>query len=88
MEGWGEGLGNHRNVFFCQKFIDGDCRVTWGVVVVQLPSAFNTWSHTYHPFPESFKDYPIKSLIDSVSWWHKFPVDDPLTVKKKTKPNK
>jgi len=20
--------------FFCQKFIDGDCRVTWGVVVV------------------------------------------------------
>jgi len=32
-------------------------------------------------FPESFKDFPIKSLIDSLSWWHKFLVDDPLTVK-------
>ena len=39
-------LRNHRNVFFCQKFIDRDCRVTWGVVVVQHPSACNTWSHT------------------------------------------
>ena len=68
---------------FCQKFIDGDCRVTWGVVVVQHPSACNTWSHTCHPFPESFKDFPIKSLIDSLPWWHTFLVDDPLTVKKK-----
>jgi len=35
------------------------------------------------PFPESFKDFPIKSLIDILSWWHRFLVDDPLTVKKK-----
>jgi hypothetical protein len=35
-----------------------------------------------HPFPEYFKDFPIKSLIDSLFWWHKFLVDDPLTVKK------
>ena len=69
--------------FFCQKFIDGDCRVTWGIVVVQHPSACNAWSHTCHPFPESFKDFPIKSLIDSLSLWHKFLVDDPLAVKKK-----
>ena len=34
------------------------------------------------PFPESFKVFPIKSLIDSLSWWHKFLVEDPLTVKK------
>jgi len=58
--------------------------VIWGVVVVQHPSACNAWSHTCHPFPESFKDFPIKSLIDTLSWWHKFLVDDPLTVKKKT----
>jgi len=56
--------------------------VTWGVVVVQHPSACNTWSHTCHPFHESFKDFWIKSLIGSLSWWHKFLVDDPLTVKK------
>jgi len=37
----------------------------------------NSWSHTCHRFPESFKDLPIKSLIDSLSWWHKFLVDDP-----------
>jgi len=57
--------------------------VTWGVVVLQHPSAFNAWSHTCHPFPKSFKDSPIKSLIDSLSWWHRFLVDDPLTVKNK-----
>ena len=57
--------------------------MTWGVVVVQQPSACNAWSHTCHPFPESFKDFPIKSLIDSLSWCHKFLVDDQLTVKKK-----
>ena len=68
--------------FSCQKFIDGDCRVTWDLVVVQHPSACNAWSHMCHPFPESFKDFPIKSLIDKLSWWHKFLVDDPLTVKK------
>jgi len=56
--------------------------VTWGVVVVQHPSACNTWSHTCHPFHESFKDFWIKSLIGSLSWWHKFLVVDPLTVKK------
>ena len=69
-------------LFFWQKFVDGDCRVTWGVVVVHSPSACKAWSHTCHPFPESFKDFPIKSLIDSLSWWHKFLMDDPLTVKK------
>ena len=73
---------NHRNAFICQKFIDEDCRVTGGVVVVQHPSACNAWSHTCHPFPEFFKEFPIKSLIDSLSWWHKFLVDDPLTFKK------
>ena len=57
--------------------------MTWGVVVVQHPSACSASSHVCHPFPESFKDFPIKSLIDSLSWWHKFLVDDPLTVKKK-----
>jgi hypothetical protein len=35
-----------------------------------------------HPFPESFKDFLIKSLIDRLSWWHKFLVEDPLTVRK------
>ena len=55
--------------------------MTWGVVVVQHPSACNAWSHTCHPFSESFKDFPIKSLIDSLSWWHKFLLDDSLTVK-------
>ena len=53
-----------------------------GVVVVQHPSACNAWWHTCHPFPESFKVFPIQSLIDSLSWWHKFLVEDPLTVKK------
>ena len=70
----------------CIKYVESVIplhRVTWGVVVVQHPSAFNAWSHTCHHFPESFKDYPIKSLIDSLSWWHKFLVDDPLTLKKK-----
>ena len=52
--------------------------MTWGLVVVQHPSACNAWSHTCHPFPEFFKDFPIKSL----SWWHKFLVDDLLTAKK------
>ena len=46
----------------CQKFIDGDCCVTLGIVVVQHPSVYNAWSHTCHPFPESFKGFPIKSL--------------------------
>jgi len=54
------GLKNHRNAFFCQKFIDGDCRVTWGIVVLQHPSVCNAWLHTCHPFPESFKDFPKK----------------------------
>jgi len=45
-------------LFSAKKFIDGDCLVTWGVV--QHPSACNAWSHTYHPFPESFKDFLIK----------------------------
>ena len=62
-------------LFFCKKFIDGDCRVTWGIVVVQNPSVCNAWSHMCHSFPESFKDFPIKSLIDSLSWWHKFLVE-------------
>ena len=76
------GLRNHRNAFFCQIFIDGDCRVTWGVVM-QHPSACNAWSHTCHPFPMSFKDFPIKRLIDSLSCWHKFLVDDPWLSKNK-----
>jgi len=77
------GLRNNRNAFFCQKLIEGDCRETWGVVVVQHPSTCNAWSHTYHRFPKSFKDFPMNSLIDSLSWWHKFLVEDPLTFKKK-----
>ena len=68
-------------LFVGQKFIDGLCRVTWGVVEVRYPSAGNASSHTYHPFTESFKDFPIKSLIDSLSWWHKFLVEEPLVVK-------
>ena len=35
--------------------------MTWGVVVMQQPSAFNAWSHTCYPLPESFKDFPIKT---------------------------
>ena len=54
------GAEEPQECFFCQKFIDGDCRVTWGVIMVQHPSACNAWSHTCHPFPESFKDLPIK----------------------------
>ena len=50
--------------------------------MVQHQSACNALSHTCHPFPESFKDFPIKRLIDSLSWWQKFLVDDLLTVKK------
>ena len=34
--------------------------MTWGVIVVQHPSACNAWSHKCHPFPEPFKDLPIK----------------------------
>jgi len=68
------------NAFLCLKFIDGHCRMTWGVVVVQHPSTCNAWSHTCHPFPEPFKDMPIKILIESLSWRHKLLVDDPLTV--------
>ena len=79
------GAEEQQECFFCQKFIDGYCRVTWCVVVVQHPCACNAWSHTCHPFPESFKDFPIKSLIDSLSWLHKFLVDDPPTVKKTNK---
>ena len=30
----------------------------------------------------TLKDFPIKSLIDSLSWWHKFLVHDYLTFKK------
>ena len=55
--------------------------MTWGFVVVQHPSGCNAWSHTCHRLPESFKDFPIRSLIDILSWWHKFLVDDSLTVK-------
>ena len=76
------GAEEPQECFFCQKFIDGDCRATWGVVAVQRPIAFNAWSHMCHPFPQSFKDFSIKSWIDSLSWWHKFLLDDPLTVKK------
>ena len=56
--------------------------MTWGFVVVQHPSACNAWSHTCHPVAESFKDFPIKSLIDFLSWWSKFLVGDLLTIKK------
>ena len=62
------GAEEPQELFFCQKSIDRDCRGTWDVVVVQHPSACNAWSHTCHPFPESFKDFPIKSMIDSLSW--------------------
>jgi len=55
----------------------------WGFVVVQHPSACNAWSHTCHPFPESFKDFPIKSMIENLSCLHKFLVHHSLTVKKK-----
>ena len=57
--------------------------MTLGIVVVQHPSACNDWSHMCHPLRESSKDFPIKSLIDSLSWWHKFLVNNPMTVKQK-----
>ena len=81
------GVEEPQECFLCPQFIDGDCRVTLGVVVVQHPSACNAWSHMVHPFPEFFKDFPIKSLIDSLSWWHKFLVDDTPTVKKTNEVN-
>ena len=37
------------------------------------------------PFPDSFRHFPIKDLIDSLSWWHTFLVDEPLTVEKTNK---
>ena len=37
------------------------------------------------PFSWVFQGLPYKSLIDSFSWWHKFLVDDLLTVKKTNK---
>ena len=58
--------------------------MTWDVVMVQHPRACNAWSHTCHHFPEFFKEFSIKSLIDSLSWWQIFLVDYPLTVKKTT----
>ena len=71
------GLRNHRNAFLCHKFIDRNCRMTRGVIVVQHAIACNAWSHTCHPF-QGFPD----EKFDSLSWLHKFLVDDPLTVKK------
>jgi len=56
----------------------GQLHCDGGVVSIVRSSALGTC----HPLPESFKDFPIISLIDSLSWWHKFLVDDPLTVKK------
>ena len=37
------------------------------------------------PFSRVFQGLPEKSLINSLSWLHKFLVDDPLTVKKTNK---
>jgi len=34
------------------------------------------------PFSWVFEGLPYKTLINSLSWWHKFLVDYPLTVKK------
>jgi len=34
------------------------------------------------PFSRIFQRIPDKRLIDSLSWWHKFLVDDPPTFKK------
>jgi len=53
------GAEEPQEYFSCQTFIDGDCRVTWGVVVVQHPVAFNAWSRTCHLFPESFNEFLI-----------------------------
>ena len=69
-------------LFSAKNSLMETARVTWDVVVVQHQSACNAWSHMCHPLSGSFKDFPIKRLIDSLSWWHKFLVDDPLTVKK------
>jgi len=35
------------------------------------------------PFSRVFRGLPDKILIDSLSWWHKILLDDPLTLKKK-----
>ena len=56
-----EGLRYHRNALFCQKFIDGDCRVTWGVVVVQHPSACNAGRTRATLFPV-FQGLPDKKF--------------------------
>jgi len=56
------GLRNHRNAFSCQKFVDGDCCVTWGVVVVQHPSVCNACSHM-PPFSWVFQGLPDHSQV-------------------------
>ena len=78
------GVEGPQECFFLPKIHWWRLQCDMGRFVVQHPCACNAWSHTCHPFPESFKDFPIKkSLIDSLSWWHKFLVNDTLTVKKK-----
>ena len=52
--------------FFYQKLIDGECRVTWNVVMVQHPSACNAWSHMCHPFPRVFQGLPDKKVWQCV----------------------
>jgi len=52
--------------------------VTWGFVILQHPGVCNACLHTCHPFPQSFKDLAIKTLIESLFWWHKFLADEPL----------
>lgn len=78
-----QGLRNHWNPFFRQKLVDGDGRVK-GDVMVEHPSVRNVQSDAKHPFSGPFKDFFIKNLVDSLSLGHKFCVNDPTTVKKKS----
>jgi len=45
-----ERLRNNRNASFYQNIVNGDCSVTWGVVVGQHPSACNVWLHMCYHF--------------------------------------
>lgn len=78
-------LRNIRHAVSFQIVIDGDCPVLRCISVLRHPIVCNAWLHMGHPCPESFKDFPKKHFIDSLSWRHKFFMDSLPIAKKKSK---